>query len=172
MNIPYLENCLETNKFSDLVGVMDMVPLDMNLAIDDSIAAGEIEIDRKKNTVKVLIDDVQPWFNPELTDKLLRTIRNYAKNETIISRGRMNALVKDPMDPTNARGYRTHEYIMSMQYLIDSGQVTEDIVPIVKSKKYPAHTFVFLGLPENKEHHQEWQAKAVNNWIAQFEKVK
>jgi hypothetical protein len=171
MNIPYLSQCLETDKFSDLVGVMDMVALDMNLAIEDAIANGEVKIDRENDKVEILVE-ATPYYDPELMNKLLRTVQHYAKNETTITRGRMNALVKDPLDPTNARGYRTHEYIMSMQYLIDSGQVTEDIVDVVKSKKYPAHKFVFLGLPENKDKHEEWNAKAVNKWIADFEKVK
>lgn len=169
MNIAYLLQCLETTKFSDLVGVIDAVPLDMNLALWDAVAAGEITIDEEKDKVTVLATDVQPWHNPKLTDKLLRTIQYYAANGTNITRGRMNTLIKDPIKQT---GYPSHEFIMSMQYLIDSGQVVEDIVSVPKSGKRPYHKFVFIGLPENEANNAEWNAKAVNKWIDGFAKNK
>jgi hypothetical protein len=158
---------LDTEKLSEVVTCIEATPLEMNLALWDAETAGEIELDQEKDHIKLLTDAVQPWHNPELTNKLIRTIQHYAQNETNITRGRMNSLVKDPVTNT---GYLTHEYIMSMQYLIDEGQVTEEIISVPKTGKRPFHKFVFIGLPENAEQNPEWNAKAVNKWIDDFAK--
>lgn len=149
--------------------MLDLTPLDIDLVLEDALRAGEISLDKVKDRVALLVpdEDVETWHNPELADKLLRTIQNYVANEKNITQGRMNGLIKDPM---SQRGYLVHEYIMSLRYLIDSGQVVEEIVSVPKSGKRPYHKFVFLCLPENDN--QEWNAKAVNKWIADFEKVK
>lgn len=168
MNIGYLLKILETEKLSELVKLIDATPLEMNLALWDAEAAGEIEIDRDKDYVKLLIEP-EMWFEPELTNLLLRTIQHYAKNETNISRGKMNNLIKDPV--TNF-GFKMHEYVMSIQYLIDSKQVDVEVIDMPATKKRPAHKFMFIGLPENADQNQEWNARVVNKWIADFEKLK
>lgn len=180
MNIPYLAQTLGTDKLSEVVANIDALPLDMNLAIWDSIDAGEIEVNEEEGTIKIL-KDVVPSSDPELSAKILRTIQHYAKNETNITRGRLNALVKDPVTKI---GYDWAEYILAVQHLIDQGTVVEDdiSVPAHSEKKTtnkgkirekiirPAHRFVFLGLPGNDN--PEWNAKAVNKWIEDFDKVK
>jgi hypothetical protein len=172
MNIPYLIKVAKTNKLSELVALIDTPPLDMNLAIWDSIDAGEIEVDEEKDRIKVVIpeEDIQPWQDPDLANKLIRTIQHYAKNDTNITRGRLNGYIKEPITD---KGYPMHEYFMTLQALIDTGQVTEEIisVPGVKGKREP-HKFAFLCLPENGEQNAEWNAKAVNKWIADSEKNK
>jgi len=79
----------------------------------------------------------------------------------------MNAYMKDP---ATGKGYPLHEYLMTMQYLIDTGQVLEHVVSVPQTKKRPFHRFVFLCLPGNDN--EEWNAKAINKWIADFEKSK
>lgn len=167
MNIAYLLKCLDTTKLSELVEQIEMVPLDMNLALWAAEDAGEIEIDQAKERVKLLAETTPQWHNPDLTNKLLRTIQHYAKSETNPTRGRMNSLIKDPM--TNI-GYLTHEYIMSMQYLVDNGQVTEETISVPKSGHRPYQQFIFYGLPENGDNNKEWNAKVVNKWIDDFAK--
>jgi hypothetical protein len=169
MNIPYLIKTVKTNKLSELVACIDAPPLDMNLAIWDSMDAGEIEIDEAKDRVKALVEP-ELWHNADIANKLIRTIQHYAKNDTNITRGRMNALVKDPVSQL---GYPMHEYFMSLQYLVDSGLVVEDVisVPGVKNRR-PPHKFAFLCLPENAEKNAEWNAKSVNKWITDMEKNK
>lgn len=168
MNVTYLLKILDTEKLSELVKLIDATPLEMNLALWDAEAAGDIEIDRDKDFIKLIVDP-EPWFDPELTNLLLRTIQHYAKNETNITRGKMNNLIKDPV--TNF-GFKMHEYVMSIQYLIDTGQVVVEVIDMPATKKRPAHIFMFIGLPENNEVNQEWNARVVNKWIADFEKVK
>lgn len=166
MNVLYLLKVLDTTKFSDLVNAIDLAPLDMNLALWGAIDAGEIEVDEEKDRVTAL-KDAEPWHDPELSSKLLRVIQHYAKNESNITVGRMNSYMKDP---TNNIGYPLHEYLMSMQYLIDTGVVIEDVVSVPETPKRPFHKFVFLCLPGNDN--QEWNARTINKWIKSFEKSK
>lgn len=170
MNIPYLVKVAKSNKLSEVVALMDMPPIDMNLAIWDSIDAGEIEVDEEKDRITVLVETVEPWQNTDLANKIVRVIQHYAKNETNITRGRLNGYVKEPI---TGKGYPMHEYFMSLQALIDAGTITEEVisVPGVKGKRQP-HIFAFLGLPENDEVNAEWNAKAVNKWISDMEKNK
>lgn len=160
MNIPYLLKALKTDKLSELVANIDLPPIDMNLAIWDSIDRGEIEVNDEKDRVTAL-KDAEPSSNSDLTNKIIRVIQHYAKNQTNITRGRLNSYIKDPV---TSQGYPWHEYIMAVQHLVDSGQVIEDITSVPKAKDRPYHKFVFLCLPENKDN-AEWNAREINNWI-------
>lgn len=166
MNILYLLKILDTVKLSELVQVMDLPPLDMNLALWEAIDRGDIEVDEKKDRVKAL-KEAEPWHNPDLSSKVLRVIQHYAKNESNITVGRLNSYMKDPV---SGAGYPIHEYLMSTQYLIDNGTIIEDVMSIPGTKQRPYHKFVFLCLPGNDN--QEWNARAVNKWIKDFEKSK
>lgn len=166
MNILYLLNTLKTNKLSDLTANIDAVPLDMNLAIWEALDRGEIEIDEDKDRITPLVT-WEAWHDPALANKLIRVIQHYAKNGVNITRGRLQSYIKDPM---TGQGYPTHEYLMTLQFLIDQGQVVEETVSVPKTPKRPYHKFVFLCLPENDN--QEMNAKAVNKWIDDFEKTK
>lgn len=169
MNIPYLTKCLGTNKLSIVAQVIDAPPIDMNLAIWDSIDRGEIEVDENKDRIKVLLKSVEPWHDPELASKMLRVIQHYAANEVNINKGRMDGYIKDAM---TSQGYAWHEYVMSLQYLVDSGQIVEDVVSVPKNGDRPYHKFVFLCLPENDDKNAEWNAKQVNNWLENWKKSK
>lgn len=165
--VPYLIKTIKSNKFSDLVNVFDEVPLDMNLMLWESEEAGEIKINHKKDRVEIMVDVVEPWHDPELASKILRVIQHYAAGNTSINRGRMDGQIKDPV---TKEGYKRYQYLMTLQYLIDSGQVVEEVisVPGVKDKR-PARKMVFLNLPEFKDQNAEWNAKQVNNWLAEWE---
>lgn len=168
MNIPYLLKVLKTDKFSELVGQIDLVPLDMNLELWASEEAGEIAVDVQKDHVELLIEPT-PSSNDELANKLIRTMQHYAKKEINVTRGRLNTQIKE--QGSNI-GYPYHEYIMTLEHLIEQGLVVEDVVKVPKTKKHPANEFAFLSLAENAEFQEEWNAKEVNNWIARFEQVK
>lgn len=167
MNILYLLKVLNTNKISELVQNIDLAPLDINLAIWGAIDAGEIEVDEDKDRVTAL-KDAEPYGDPSLTTKLLRVIQHYASKEINVTRGTINGLIKDPSTPEVS--YPWHEYIMSLQSLVDSGQVTQEVVSVPKTKKRPYHKFVFLCLPENDN--EEWNAREVNKWISHWENNK
>lgn len=163
MNIPYLLQKLNTAKLSELVANIDLPVLDMNLAIWDSIDKGEIRVDEDEDIAELLIEPV-PSMDEDLGSKLLRVVQHYAKNGSNVTRGRLNSYIKDPV--TN-QGYGWHEYITTVEFLIDKGTIVQEVieVPGVK-KKRPPHKFAFLGLPENDN--TEMNAKAVNKWIDDF----
>lgn len=189
INVPYLLKCLDTEVLDELVANIDTPPLDMNLAIWDAIDRGEIEIDEeaeievdgKKHTgtVKLLVEPT-PSSDSDLKNKILRTIQHYSRDEVNINRGRLNSQVKDM---STSKGYGWHEYIMAVQHLIDEGTVVQHVidVPAVTKEKVsktgkrkikvvrPAHKFAFLGLAENEDKNEEWNAASVNKWIADME---
>lgn len=164
MNILFLLKILNTTKLSELVANIDTAPLDYNLAIWEAINKGEIKVDEKKDEITVLKEAKPTNDYPELAEKLLKTIQHYAKNGSNATRGRLNATIKDAM---SGKGYAWHEYIMSLQYLIDTGAVEQEELTVPKTKKRHGHVFAFLGLPGNDN--REMNAKAVNKWISQTE---
>lgn len=166
MNIPYLLKILDTNKLSVLVENLDLPFLDIDLAIDDSITAGQIEVNREKDKVKVLIEP-EITFDSDLANKLLRTMQHRAKKEINITRGRLTFLVKNEASQFN---YPYHEYLMALQYLIDSGQINQEVVSVPKEGKRPYHKFVFLQFPDNPN--EDWNKTEVNKWIANWNKKK
>lgn len=166
MNIPYLLKILNTNKLSDLAANLDLPFLDIDLAIDDAIAAGEVEVNREKDRIKAL-KEPEITFNSDLADKLLRTMQHRAKKEVNITRGRLTFLVKNSASEFN---YPYHEYLMALQYLVDSEQVEEEVVTVPKDGKRPYHKFVFLQFPDNPN--ENWNKNEVNKWIANFHKSK
>lgn len=180
MNILYLLNILKTDKLSELVANIEATPLDIDLALEEAQATGEIKIDKQNDKIKIL-KKYELSCDTDLANKLVRTIQNYTKHESNITRGRMNALIKDPL---TGQGYAWHDYITALQYLIDSGQVIEEVIEVPEAKKRftdkkgrkkvkvtrPAHKFVFLCLEGNDN--QEWNARIINKWIDDFDKAK
>lgn len=181
MNLPYLLKVLKTDKLSELVANINLPPLDVNLAIWDAIDNGEIAVNDDEDTVELLVEP-SPSSNLELYSKILRVIEHYARQETNITRGRLNGYIKDPM---TGLGYPWYEYIVAVQHLIDNGEVVEEVVIVPeetktqkkkngKEKTYvsrPAHTFAFLGLASNAEVNADWNKKAVAKWIENFDKT-
>ena len=166
VNIPYLLKILGTKKLSELVANIDLPPLDINLAIDDAENLDQIQLDRAKGKVK-LIAEPEISFDSDLANKLLRTMQNYEKREVNITRGRLNSLIKDPV---TGLGYGYHEYLMALHYLIDSGQIEEEVVKVPKAGKRKAHTFVFLQFPDNPN--EDWNRNVINKFIASWNKTK
>lgn len=165
MNIVYLLGILGTSKISELVSNIDLPPIDINLAIWDAKDAGQVEVDEANDRIAIL-EDTAPTCDEALADKLLRVISYYAKQERNITRGVLNSIIKDP---ASNLGYPWHEYIMALQWLVDTGKVEEleVSVPEVKNKR-PYRRFAFLGLPGNPN--EEWNSSEVNKWISTFEK--
>ena len=166
MNVLYLLKILKTNKISELVANIDAPFLDINLAIWDAAKAGDVEVDESKDKI-IALKEPEITFNSDLATKLLRTMQHYNARETNITRGRLNTLVKNTATEFN---YAWHDYIMALQYLIDTGQIEEQVISVPKTNKRPYHKFVFLCFPDNPN--EEWNSREVNNWIANWEKNK
>lgn len=166
MNVLYLLKILKTNKISELVANIDAPFLDINLAIWDAAKAGDVEVDESKDKI-IALKEPEITFNSDLATKLLRTMQHYNARETNITRGRLNTLVKNTGTEFN---HLWHDYIMALQYLIDSGQIEEQVISVPKTKSRPYHKFVFLCFKDNPN--EEWNSREVNNWIANWEKKK
>lgn len=164
MNVPYLLKILKTNKLSELVANIDLAPIDLNLAIWDAERAEQVEVNADKDSIKSLVEP-EITFDSDLASKLLRVMQQYERQEINVTRGRLNSMMKDP--GTNI-GYPYHEYLMALHYLIDSGQIEEEVVAVPKSGERPYHKFVFLQFPDNPN--EEWNSGEVNKWIANFNK--
>ncbi len=170
MNVLYLLKTLKTNKLSELVAVMEVAPIDFNIAIWDAIKNGEIEVDENKDKVKALKKEIDgTWHNPELADKIIRVMEQYASEQTNITTGRLAGYMKDPV---TYKGYPLHEYLMTLEYLVDTGRVLRQEFEVPKIKGRPYHKFVFLCLKENELQSEDWNARAINKWIDDFAKVK
>lgn len=167
MNIPYLLKILDTNKLSELVANIDLAPLDLFLVIGDAERDGQIEVNRDKDRIKAL-KEPEITFDSDLATKLLRVMQGYERENLNITRGRLNSMIKDPV--TNL-GYPYHEYLMALHYLINSKQISEEVVsvPEIKNQR-PFHKFVFLQFPDNPN--EDWNRGEVNKWIANFNKKK
>jgi hypothetical protein len=158
---------LETKKVSELVANIDAPLLDINLAMWDAEKAGDVEIDFEKDKITAL-KEAEPSFDAELADKIIRAVQYYVSKEMNLTVGKLTTWVKNQGVEHN---YLYHDYICTLQHLIDSGQLLEQIVSVPEiKKKRPYHKFVFLCLDGNDN--EEWNAREVNKWIERFEKNK
>lgn len=141
MNILYLLKTLDTTNLEDVVKSIDLAPLDLNLAIGEAEARGEIEVDREKGKIKALVESTDTWHDPELADKILRTMDLYAAQKHNLTAGRLNSLI---YIPGGDNFYKLHEYLMTVQHLIDTGVIYEDKRTIPEVNKMPGTTLIFL----------------------------
>lgn len=167
MNILYLLHILKTKKLSELVANIDAPMLDINLAIWEAEKNGDVEINVEKDTIEALRPH-EVTFDSDLADKLMKVVKHYHSKEMNITRGRLNALAKNAGSDFN---YPYHTYVTTLQYLIDSEQIFEEVisVPEIKNKR-PYHKFVFLCSPGNPN--EDWNREEVNKWIANWNKKK
>lgn len=171
VNIPYLLKILNTEDSLELAQNIDLPALDINLSIHKARDEGSVEVDREKGTVKIT-GKVKPSCDELLAAKLFRMMEYYADEQKNITRGRLNFMVKAPGDENT---YPWHEYLMALQWLIDTGRVIEYEIDVPESKKKngnPYHKFVFLGIATNDEVNEEWNTKEVQKWLDTFEKSK
>lgn len=166
MNVLYLLKILKTSKISVLVANIDLPALDINLAIWEAERDGKIELNQAKDRIKALVEP-EISFDSDLANKLIRVIQHYNTQEINITRGRLTTLVKSPGQEFN---YPYHEYLMALQYLIDSEQVIQEEVSVPKNGDRPYHKFVFLQFADNPN--EDWNKKEVNKWIANFNRKK
>lgn len=166
INIPYLLKVLKTTDLEILVQNIDAPLLDINVALFEAEDNGEIEVNRKKGKVKVLVD-VEPSRDDALAEKILKIMRHYEKKEINISVGKLTSWAKNSAIDYN---YPYHVYICTLQSLIDSGEIQEQEVSVPKLKDRPYHRFVFLCFDGNPN--EDWNAKEVQKWITNWENNK
>lgn len=165
-----LLKALNTTKLQEVVGCLSMAPLDIDLLLYDAQDAKQVAIDKKTGKITALLDESAPYYNSELASKLLRIVRRYDEQEANITRNRLEEIT---LDLAGSHGYPIHDFICTL-YALEQGKAAgfpklnryEISVPGIKGKR-PPNTFVFYTLVD----HQEYGAKAVNDFIEQWGKM-
>lgn len=166
ININYLLECLETEKLSELVACLDLPLLDINILLWDAEQSGAVEIDRENDKI-VSNEKGVPFYNQQLARNMLKAVRYYADvHKTNLTIGRLATWVCNPGIDHN---YLQHEYIATLQYLINTKQVLEQKVVVPKDGGREEKIFNFLCLPENDEASDDWNKAEVDKFIASWD---
>lgn len=169
-----LLEALKTDDLKTVVGYLDMAPLDIDLLLYEAQESGVIEINKEKAKIKALMPAGALYYDGELAEKLLKIIKRYDDQEANITRNRLEEIT---LNLNGKRGYPIHDFICTL-YALENGQDKtwpevhkyEISVPEIKNNKKiirPANTFIFYTLLD----HQEFGAKAVNDFIEQWDKL-
>lgn len=163
-----LVKAANTTDLKTIVSYLSMSPLDIDLLLYEAQENGDVAIDKEKGTITALKEPSSLYYDPVLSDKLERIIKQYDKQGANITRNRLEQIT---LDLVGKHGYPIHDFVCTM-YAMEQGAVPGakvnkyDIsVPEIK-KKRPANTFTFYTFLD----HQEFGAKAVNDFIEQFDK--
>lgn len=165
-----LLKALNTTDLQKVVGHLSLAPLDIDLLLYDAQESGEIAVDKTKGKITALKEPANLYYDDKLADKLVRMISRYDEQEANITRNRLEEVTLALGMP---HGYPIHDFMCTM-YALEQGAATgcptvnryEISVPEIK-KKRPANTFVFYTLLP----HQEFGSKAVNDFIAEWDKL-
>lgn len=163
-----LLKALNTTDIKMVAEHLGMSRLDADLLIMDAEQDGLVKIDRKKNKIKPLVEVTEDYYNAELLDKIQRIVRHYDRQEANITKA---MLVNIAASVNNRFGYPLHDIACTL-YAIEQG-VVEGLrtysltVHEIKGKR-PYHKFDFYTFLD----HNDFGKKAVDKFIAEFEKKK
>lgn len=160
-----LLRALNTTDLLEVVQNLSMAPLDIDLLLYDAAEAGEISIDKKKGKIKALKEPDTLYYDPDLWHKLRKIIQRYDEQGANITYNRLKEVT---LGLGSMYGYPAHDFACTLYKLVEEDGVHkyEINVPAVK-KKRPANKFVFYTFLD----HQEFGAKAVNDFIDQMDKI-
>lgn len=165
-----LIKALNTNDLKVIVDNLSLSPLDVDILLYKAQDDGEIAVDKKKNRLKVLKDE-PVYYDKDLAYKLEFIVKRYDSLKANITEKRLrdNALNL----PYGQYGVTAHDFACTL-YALEEGIVPgieklnkyEISVPEIKDKR-PFHTFIFYTFLD----HQEYGAKAVNEFIDAWQKA-
>lgn len=166
-----LLEALKTDDLKTVVGYLDMSPLDIDLLLYEAQENGEVEINKEKAKIKALKPAVDLYYDKALAVKIIKIIKRYDDQDANITRSRLEEIT---LNLQGKRGYPIHDFVCTM-YAIESNASAdwpevyhyEISVPAIKKPFRPANTFIFYTLLD----HQEFGSKAVNDFIAQWDKL-
>lgn len=160
-----LLKALNTSDLEKVVKILSnsMAELDIDVMFYEAQEAGEIEIDKKKNKIKALKEPGTLYYNEKLLSQIKKIIRFYDQQGANITRNRLEMTAASPM---SLSGYPMVDVYCTMYYLDESGEVNKYELTVPKLGKRPFNRFQFYTFVD----HQEFGAKAVNDFIAQFDK--
>jgi hypothetical protein len=158
-----LLKALNTNKLDVVVANISMSPLDIDVLLYESQDRGDVEIDKKKGTIKALKEPESFYQNPHLYSQICKIVGFYDQQEANITRSRLEMIA---LDPNGTNGYLRHDFFCTLFALEEDAKVNKYSITVPKRGKRPYHEFEFYTFLD----HQEFGAKAVNDFIAQFDK--
>lgn len=163
--IPTLILALGSGNLQEIVKHLSLSPLEIDVALYDGQFNGEIEVDKAKGVVRILKKPEILYFNHELEEKILKIIGYYNEQMADIT---LSRLEQDALDPIGGNGYKRHDLDCTLYKLEQEGKINryEISVPAIK-KVRPENKFIFLSRTD----HQEFGSKAVNDFIAQWDKL-
>lgn len=164
-----LLGALNTTDLKQVAGHLSMAPLDIDLLLYKAQEDGDISIDKKKGKIKALKEE-PIYYDAALAQKLIAIIKQYDLQEANITRNRLEEITL----ALNGRwGYPIHDFICTL-YALEQGVVPEQPklyryeigVPEIKDKR-PYNLFIFYTFLD----HKEFGTKAVNDFVAQWDKL-
>lgn len=160
-----LIKALDTNKLIDVVGSISLPPIDIDLMLYNAQENGFIELSEDKQKLTVLKDTDEVYYDAGLLNKIRNIIRHYDRQEANITYNRLFEIVCNLNHPNERYGYAIHDFVCTMYQVDNSSDIkTYEIeVPEVKDKR-PYNKFKFYTFVN----HQEFGARAVNDFIDQF----
>lgn len=160
-----LLKALNTTDLSVLAGNLDMPPLDIDVLLYEAQENGEIEIDKENNKIKRLKEPDYLYSNHHLYEQIRKIVKFYDQQESNITRSRLEMVA---LNPNGNLGYSNQDFVCTMYAIEQDGSINHYEIEVKgnKKKNRPAHTFKFYTYLD----HQEFGAKAVNDFIAQFDK--
>ena len=135
-----LLKALGTDKLETVVSKISLAPIDVDVLLYEAQEAGEVEIDKAKNTIKALKEPTEIYYNEKLLGQMKKIIRFYDQQEANIVKTRLEMISVDPM---GTHGYPKHDFFCTLYYLDESGDVNKYSIDVPKKGKRPAHTFEF-----------------------------
>lgn len=165
-----LLQALNTTDLLKVVTHLSLPPLDIDLLFYQAAEDGEVKIDKATNQIEALKKPEKPYYEPELAGKLLAIIKRYDEQEANITYTRLEQIT---LDLAGRYGYPIQDFICTLYCLEhnlipDFPKVYAYELTAPKHKKRPENTFKFFTLLD----HQEFGAKAVNQYIASWTDVK
>lgn len=151
---------LATNDLDIIVANIELPPIDIDVMLYEAQENGEIEIDKEKNTIKALKEPEYLYSNHKLYKQITKLIAYYDAQEANITKSRLEGIVLNP----GGFGYPRHDFICTLFCIEEDAKVKKYEIKVPKTKKRPEHTFEFYTFLD----HQEFGAKAVNDFIDRF----
>ena len=154
---------LATNDLDIIVANIELPPIDIDVMLYEAQENGEIEIDREKNTIKALKEPEYLYSEPKLYKQITKLIAHYDSQKANITKSRLEGVVLNP----GGFGYPRHDFLCTLFCIEEDAKVKKYEISVPKTKKYPEHTFEFYTYLD----HQEFGAKAVNDFISKFDTI-
>lgn len=163
--LPTLIKALNTDDTLKIVSHLSLPPIDIDLLLYEGQESGVLEVSKDKKKIKLLKNPTELYYNSELLDKIKSIIKHYDRQEANITYNRLFEIACNLNHPNEKYGYLKHDFVCTMYYLEESGDVNfyQINVPAIKDKR-PYNEFKFYTFLD----HQEYGAKAVSDFIDQF----